>query len=79
MATTHDATPVTGYRDGIIISDTTPRREATKGGDGRENLNDWFYIDGQRFNVHPYRSDFGGWPIRWTEAAPNTPAAARTW
>ena len=63
----HDPSPVTGYSHGLIISPSSPVREVTKTADGRDNRNDWFYINDQRFNVHPFRSDLGGYPVRWIE------------
>lgn len=73
----YDPTPVIGYSEGLIISDDPPVREFTDRGDlpkgNKANPNDWFYIETRRFNVHPFRSDLGGYPIRWIETvAPPT-------
>ena len=69
MQTTYNNTPVKGYRDGLIISDTRPDRVITHYDDNRGDVsNDWFTIDDRRYNVHPYRADLGGYPVRWSEA-----------
>ncbi len=57
----YDATPVIGYGEGTVKSgraDSAVRRE---------NNNDWITIGRFIFNVHPYRPDFGGYPVRWIE------------
>ncbi len=69
---THDDTPILGYRDGIIFitSNERPRRVMTDRGDlpkgNKQNANDWFTIGEMNFNVHPYRSDLKGYPVRWS-------------
>ena len=64
MSIQYDSTPVIGYRDGLIkvTSNELPAR-ITVG----TNSNDWFYIGLRRYNVHPFRSDLGGYPVRWIE------------
>lgn len=69
MTTTYNPRPVEGYREGVIVSDVAPERVMTDHGaypPGNKLLgNDWFTIDGTHYNVHPYRTDFGGYPVRW--------------
>ena len=70
MTATYNPTPVEGYRDGIVVSDTAPDRVYTDRGDlpagNKANDNSWFTIDGVHYNVHPHRRDLGGYPVRWT-------------
>lgn len=68
----YDKTPVPGYRAGRILTDEKPVQVRTPNPDGKASplydvVNDWFEIDGQYFNVHPYRSDLEGYPVRWIE------------
>ena len=65
MTTRYDSTPVIGYSEGLVIAPgrETPTRIVVAG-----NPNLWFYIDLRRYNVHPYREDLGGYPVRWSEA-----------
>jgi hypothetical protein len=67
----HDPVAVPGYSNGIIRSTSSPVREFTDRGDlppgNKELANDWFTIGDKRYNVHPFRADFGGYPIRWIE------------
>ena len=73
MTVTFDSTPVVGYREGIVIvtGNEVPERICTEHGGfapgNRLNINDWFTIGESRYNVHPYRSDLGGYPVRWVE------------
>ncbi len=67
-------TPVVGYSDGIIKPEPgqQPQRCYSYHADERVNPNDWFCLDAGAggityFNVHPYRSDLGGYPVRWTQ------------
>ena len=57
-STQYISTPVTGYGDGLITGNATPERIAN---------NDWIVVGDFRFNVHPFRSDLGGYPVRWIE------------
>lgn len=57
---TYDSTPVIGYGDGLVKGQGAP---------SRIDNNDWIVIGMFRFNVHPYRSDLGGYPVRWIEEA----------
>jgi hypothetical protein len=59
-STQYISTPVIGYGDGLVTGQVTPSRI--------EN-NDWIVIGNFRFNVHPYRDDLGGFPVRWIETA----------
>ncbi len=69
MTTTYHKEPVVGYGDGLIKSDESPEHTVEKFNDDRnDNHNNWFTIGDTRYNVHPYRSDFGGYPVRWTES-----------
>jgi hypothetical protein len=75
MNTRYDKTPVVGYGEGLVISDVAPIVCVTQFNDGRpENVSHWFRIEGatraRYFNVHPYRSDLGGYPVRWIENFP---------
>ena len=72
---TYDGEPVIGYGDGIVKADNSK-------GQGDEELieqprridnNDWIVIGRFRFNVHPFRADLGGYPVRWIEEAAATP------
>ena len=56
MSTKYNPAPVIGYCDGLVVSDETPLRVKN---------NDWFCIEGRFYNVHPKRSDLGGYPVRW--------------
>lgn len=52
---------VIGYPDGMI---------KTRGGEKpitSKKLNLYFIIGELAYDVHPYRSDLGGWPVRWSE------------
>ena len=70
----YDNTPVVGYPEGVIItsSDVRPRRVMTDRGDmpkgNKQNANDWFTIGDTHYNVHPYRRQFGGYPVRWSSS-----------
>jgi len=69
----HDPAAVEGYPQGIIRSnDMPPFRHFTDRGDEPEgnlnNPNDWFEIGELFYNVHPYRADLGGYPVRWIDA-----------
>ena len=64
----YNSTPVTGYQDGIIVSDTAPRKIATSLPDGARNINLWFTIETTHYNVHPYREDLRGYPVRWFQS-----------
>lgn len=68
----YNATPIIGYGEGLITSDEPPKREWSDRGDmpkGNNALsNDWFTIESTRYNVHPYRKDLGGYPVRWIES-----------
>ena len=55
---TYDSTPVIGYGDGLVTGPGTPVRI---------DNNDWILIGDFKFNVHPHRSDLGGYPVRWIE------------
>jgi hypothetical protein len=55
---TYNPTPVPGYGDGLVKSTEAPFRY---------DNNDWIQIGEHYFNVHPYRSDFDGYPVRWIE------------
>ena len=67
--TTYSPTPVIGYSEGLIISDAKPTRIVTHDDDNRGDVsNDWFTIDNVRYNVHPFRNDLGGYPVRWRES-----------
>ncbi len=59
MTTQYDSTPVIGYGDGLITSDRAPVQI-------RNNLK--FFIDGRVYDVHPFRKDLGGYPVRWHES-----------
>lgn len=67
----HLPDPIAGYHAGIIQSDKSPVTEYTDRGDqpagNMQNGNDWFYINNSRYNVHPYRFDLNGYPVRWIE------------
>ncbi len=69
--TSYDPTPVEGYQLGIVASNERPKRVMTDRGDhppgNRMLANDWFTIGTKRYNVHPYRSDFDGYPVRMIE------------
>lgn len=71
MSIVYDANSIVGYGDGLIKSDELPAGEFTDRGDlpkgNRKNYNLWFYLDNKRYNVHPYRRDLCGWPVRWVE------------
>ncbi len=68
MTTRYDSKAVTGYSEGLIISDSKPEKEVTRYPDNRpDNVNHWFTIGALRYNVHPHRADFGGYPVRWFE------------
>lgn len=69
----YDSTPVVGYGEGLVISpDERPVTEYTDRGDmppgNNANANSWFYIGERKYNVHPFRADLGGYPVRWSEA-----------
>jgi len=71
---TYDKTAVPGYRAGRIITDDKPVQIRTPNPDGKPSplydiVNDWFEVDGRYFNVHPYREDLGGYPVRWIEGS----------
>ena len=63
MSTVYDSTPVVGYSDGVVHSTVSPERITING-----NPNDWFTIGDKRYNVHPYDSHIGGYPVRWIES-----------
>lgn len=71
MKTTYDPTPVEGYYYGIVKSNEAPTRVWTDRGDmpkGNKALcNDWFSIGDTKYNVHPFRFDLAGYPVRWKE------------
>ncbi len=68
MTTRYDNKPVVGYSEGLIISDSKPEKEVTRYSDNRpDNVNHWFTIGATRYNVHNYRSDLRGYPVRWFE------------
>ena len=56
----YDNKAVIGYGDGLVTGPGTP---------SRIDNNDWIVIGMFRFNVHPYRDDLGGYPVRWIEEA----------
>lgn len=56
--TRYNPSPVIGYPCGLIISDSKPIRFSS---------NNWFRFGGKQYNVHPYRDDLGGYPVRWIE------------
>lgn len=56
---TYKKSPVTGYPNGLVIAEN----ESPIFSDN----NHWFYIGGLKINVHPYRRDLGGYPVRWTQ------------
>jgi len=64
--TIYNPEPVEGYDRGLIVTDTNPERIVEEGGNGPVS-NDWFYLGTVRYNVHPYRRDLGGYPVRWFE------------
>jgi len=63
---------VEGYYLGIVRTKMKPFRHYTDLGSkpkGNRGLaNDWFEIGGKFYNVHPYRVDFLGYPVRWIES-----------
>ena len=66
--TTYDPTPVTGYGNGSITSDTTPTRCTEYFRDNRgPNVNFYFEIDGRYYNVHPKTQ--GIYPVRWVDGS----------
>jgi hypothetical protein len=63
MAIRYDSTPVVGYGEGLVISD---RKEEADFPAIDADGNNWMVIvDAVEFNVHPYREDLGGYPVRW--------------
>ncbi len=62
MTVKYDPTPIVGYGEGLVTGDAVPVRE---------DNNDWIYIGEYVFNVHPYRSDLKGWPVRWIDRDKN--------
>ncbi|MCK5496371.1 MAG: hypothetical protein KAI41_07675 [Hyphomicrobiaceae bacterium] len=66
--TQYNPAPVIGYGDGLITGNASPVR--------LEN-NDWIFLGDFRFNVHPFRSDLGGWPVRWIETRDEFNSAVR--
>ena len=69
--TTYDPTPATGYGDGVVKGLVTPVV--------RQDNNDWIYLGELRFNVHPYRSDLGGYPVRWIETLNDYGGPEKVW
>ena len=70
MSAHYDSMPVTGYSEGIVISDVAPISCTEHFNDNRaSNTNLYFKIGNQYFNVHPYRSDLGGYPVRWIDGS----------
>ena len=68
--TTYDSTPITGYSEGSITSDDAPIKCVETFNDNRnDNVNFYFEIDGKFYNVHPRRSDLGGFPVRWIDGS----------
>ena len=66
--THYNPAPVPGYSEGLVVSKDRPDRIITHYDDNRGDVsNDWFTFLGKRYNVHPYRSDLGGYPVRWIE------------
>ena len=62
----HNPTPVTGYSEGVVVSEVAPIAcTETFDDDRHPNTNHYFRIGDEFFNVHPYRSDLGGYPVRW--------------
>jgi len=66
--------PVIGYSEGLIVTtcNEQPAQIRTPNPDGKSSplhdvVDDWFYIGQRRYNVHPFRADLGGWPVRWHE------------
>lgn len=88
---TYKPTPVIGYPDGTIESDEQPIMVRTPNSDGKpspmyDNVNYYFVIDDVFYNVHPFRSEFGGYPVRmfsdftpegWSDLRPEPPAPAK--
>jgi len=75
MSTTYNSSPIVGYPEGRVISDVAPVACTEHFNDNRpSNTNHYFRIEGSTgaryFNVHPYRTDIGGYPIRWIDGFP---------
>lgn len=65
MAIQYDNTPVIGYGEGLIKVTRGERPILTATGNRK------FHLDGYEYDVHPYRSDLGGYPVRWREEIRN--------
>lgn len=61
----YSSDPVVGYSEGIIKA-SDPKIEGMERPTRIDN-NDWIIIGQFRFNVHPFRLDLGGYPVRWIE------------
>ena len=63
MTLLYSPVPVIGYSEGLIIAgNETPTRTYSE-----RTSEDWFVINDYHFNVHPFRYDLGGYPVRWIE------------
>lgn len=62
---------IEGYSEGMIKANFNPTVERTDRGDlpkgNNQNINHWFTIGDTRYNVHGYRPDLHGYPVRWRE------------
>ena len=75
----YNATPIEGYGQGLIECDRDS--EPTRWTNVLPHAtvpNDYFLIDGLYYNVHPYRADLKGCPVRWIQnhepdGTPNMP------
>jgi len=60
MTIRYDPTPAIGYSQGRIVDAKVRPFQSPTG-------NYYFVIDDMAYDVHPFRSDLGGWPVRYSQ------------